>query len=38
MYGFAHFTQRKDASSKRGYEQVIKFFIFLARDLPDALP
>ncbi|KAJ7045855.1 hypothetical protein C8F04DRAFT_1066436 [Mycena alexandri] len=21
MYGFAHFTQRKDASSKRGYEQ-----------------
>lgn len=23
VYGFSHFNQRKDASSKRGYEQVI---------------
>lgn len=27
MYGFAHFSQRKDASSKRGYAQVGNLFI-----------
>ncbi len=28
MYGFSHFTQRRDPSSKRGYQQV--FFTYYA--------
>lgn len=26
VYGFSHFTQRRDSSSKRGYQQVCEIF------------
>jgi hypothetical protein len=31
IYGYSHFTQKRNASSKRGYEQVISFFIFQSK-------